>query len=116
MFTHILFSVTAIPVAIFIKPTFLPFVKYIQYKYVGCGGQICYWKQRFVIYISFMLHFRPPNCLLFTSYGQFIFTRNVNVPSAMSRSYFSCLSISWLGRFKSVNAVNVAFCGPVSRS
>ena len=32
-----------------------------------------------------MMHFRPPNCLLFTSYGQSIFTRNVNVPSAMNK-------------------------------
>jgi len=36
-------------------------------------------------YISFMVHFRPHNCLLFTSYGQSIFTRNVNVPSAMNK-------------------------------
>jgi hypothetical protein len=56
MFIHVLFSVTAVPVVILIKPTFLSFVKYVQYKCVGCSGQICYWKQRFVIYISFMMY------------------------------------------------------------
>jgi hypothetical protein len=56
MFIHVLFPVTAVPVVILVKPTFLSFVKYVQYKCVGCRGQICYWKQRFVIYISFMMH------------------------------------------------------------
>jgi hypothetical protein len=45
MFIHVLFSVTAVPVTILIKTTFLSFVKYgkyVQYKCVGCRGQICY--------------------------------------------------------------------------
>ena len=85
MFIHVLFSVTVVHVAILIKPTFLSSVKYVQYEYAGCRGHMLSWKQRSVIYISFMVHIRPHNCLLFTSYGQSIFTRNVNVPSAMNK-------------------------------
>jgi hypothetical protein len=99
MFILLLLSVTAVPVHISIKPTKLPFLKSVRYKCADAGDRPVTANRDFLSIIYFVMHIRPPNSLLFTSDGLFIFTCNViaeliYIPSTVSKCYFSCQSTS----------------------